>query len=171
MKAYLEPIERPGPKIRLMKRISVVGRLEGSDVRIDHASLSRRHAVLVIAEGLVVVRDLITTNGTKVNGKKVRWAALMPNDMIAFGTQKYRIVYGPDTKYEQDLRHVLAGPEIPDKLSVYSHLFDTSDPAIRPGDREASGKRGEIAQESLSDWEFDDSQNTELGGWRPGKGD
>ena len=90
LKAYLESIERPGPKIRLTKRISVVGRMDGTDVRIDHASLSRRHAVLVIAEGLVVVRDLITTNGTRVNGKKVRWAALMPNDTITRAIKTYR---------------------------------------------------------------------------------
>lgn len=172
MKAFLEPIERKGPKVRLQRRISVVGRLPESDVRIDHVSLSRRHAVLVMTEGLVVVRDLVTTNGTKVNGKKVRWAALMPNDTIAFGTQKFRIVYGPDTKYEADIRQPLAVPEIPDKLASYSHLFDTSDPALRPGFTDAPSKKHEIADESLSDWDLaEESQNTELGGWRPGKGE
>jgi len=172
LKAFLEPIERKGPKVRLQQRISVVGRLPGSDVHIDHVSLSRRHAVLVMTEGLVVVRDLVTTNGTKVNGKKVRWAALMPNDTIAFGTQKFRIIYGPDTKYKPDVRQPLAVPDIPDKLSGYSHLFDTSDPAIRPGFAEAPSRKHEIAEESQSDWDPDEeSQNTELGGWRPGKGE
>lgn len=153
-----------------MKRISVVGRMSGTDVRIDHVSLSRRHAVLVLAEGLVVVRDLVTTNGTRVNGKRIRWAALMPNDTITFGTQKFRIVYAPDTKYEPDVRPVAAEPEASGKISAYAHLFDASDPVIRPGFDTGSDKRSNIADESLSDWEFDDSQNTELGGWRPGKG-
>jgi len=171
LKAFLEPIDRKDEKIRLTKPVNVVGRLPVNDVRIDHVSLSRRHAVLVMTEGLVVVRDLATTNGTRVNGKKVRWAALMPNDTIAFGTQKFRVVYGPDTKYEPDLRQALAEPESMDKGSSISYLFATSDPAIRPG-RHVSAKKSDVADESLSDLElFDESQNTELGGWRPGKGE
>ena len=63
----------------------MVGRREYCDVQIDHPSLSKRHCVLVKTDGLLVIRDLATTNGTKVKGQKIRWAALLPDDRIAFG--------------------------------------------------------------------------------------
>src|SRR5215831_11883166 len=45
---------------------------------------------------LLVVRDLATTNGTKVKGQKVRWAALLPDDRISLGGYKLRVYLGPD---------------------------------------------------------------------------
>ncbi len=74
----------------------VVGRRGYCDVVIDHSSLSKRHCVLVKTDGLLVVRDLISTNGTKVKGQKVRWAALLPDDRITMGNYKLRVYLGPD---------------------------------------------------------------------------
>ena len=47
-------------------------------------------------DGLLVIRDLATTNGTKVKGQKVRWAALLPDDRVSLGGYKMRIYLGPD---------------------------------------------------------------------------
>jgi predicted component of type VI protein secretion system len=65
-------------------------------VVINHESLSKRHCVVVKTDGLLVIRDLLTTNGTKVKGQKIRWAALLPDDRIAFGAYKMRVYLGPD---------------------------------------------------------------------------
>jgi pSer/pThr/pTyr-binding forkhead associated (FHA) protein len=43
-----------------------------------------------------VIRDLATTNGTKVKGQKVRWAALLPDDKISLGGYKFRVYLGSD---------------------------------------------------------------------------
>ena len=37
-----------------------------------------------------------TTNGTKVKGQKIRWAALLPDDKISLGSVKFRVYLGPD---------------------------------------------------------------------------
>jgi predicted component of type VI protein secretion system len=95
MKAELVP-ENGDPPIPIVKDVSVVGRREFCDIRIDHHSLSKRHCVLVKTDGLLIVRDLATTNGTKVKGQRVRWAALLPDDRIAFGGYKLRVYLGPD---------------------------------------------------------------------------
>jgi hypothetical protein len=95
MKAELIPIDG-APPIPIDRDVTVLGRREYCDIRIDDPSLSKRHCVLVKTEGLLVVRDLATTNGTKVKGQKVRWAALLPNDRIAFGTVKFQVYLGPD---------------------------------------------------------------------------
>src|SRR6516225_3423494 len=95
MKAELVP-ENGDPPIPIVRDVTVVGRRAYCDVVIDHPSLSKRHCVLVKTDGLLVIRDLATTNGTKVKGQKVRWAALLPEDRISFGGYKLRIYLGPD---------------------------------------------------------------------------
>jgi hypothetical protein len=95
MKAELVPLDG-GPPIQIVRDVTVVGRREYCDVQIDHPSLSKRHAVLVKTDGLLILRDLASTNGTKVKGQRIRWAALLPDDRIAFGSQKFRVYLGPD---------------------------------------------------------------------------
>ncbi len=95
MKAELLP-EDGGPPIPITSDVSVVGRREYCDVRVDHPSLSKRHAVLVKTDGLLILRDLASTNGTKVKGQRIRWAALLPDDRISFGSIKFRVYLGPD---------------------------------------------------------------------------
>ena len=95
MKAELVP-ENGDPPIPITRDLVVVGRRDYCDIVIDHSSLSKRHCVLVKTDGLLVIRDLISTNGTKVKGQKIRWAALLPDDRISLGSYKLRIYYGPD---------------------------------------------------------------------------
>jgi pSer/pThr/pTyr-binding forkhead associated (FHA) protein len=47
---------------------------------------------------LLIVRDLISTNGTKVNGQRVMWAALLPNDKLTLGRAKFKVYLGPDNE-------------------------------------------------------------------------
>ena len=96
MKAELVPENGDRP-IPIVRDLTVVGRGEECDLTIDHVGLSQRHCVLVRTDGLIVVRDLISTNGTKVNGQRIRWAALLPNDLLSLGGYKARLYLGPDT--------------------------------------------------------------------------
>lgn len=95
MKAELVP-DNGDPPIPIVRDVTVVGRREYCDVVIPHHSLSKRHCVLVKTDGLLVIRDLATTNGTKVKGQKIRWAALLPDDRVTLGGYKMRIYLGPD---------------------------------------------------------------------------
>lgn len=95
MKAELVPENGDAP-IPIVRDVTIVGRRDYCDVVIPHHSLSKRHCVLVKTDGLLVIRDLATTNGTKVKGQKVRWAALLPDDRISLGGYKLRIYLGPD---------------------------------------------------------------------------
>jgi len=55
----------------------VIGRVEGADIRIDHRSVSRQHAALLLGPQLAV-QDLGSANGTKVRGRR-----LVPNQIAA----------------------------------------------------------------------------------------
>ena len=95
MKAELVP-ENGDPPIPIVRDLTLLGRHEDCDVVIGHPSLSKRHCLLVKTDGLLVIRDLATTNGTKVKGQRVRWAALLPEDRVSFGAYKMRIYLGSD---------------------------------------------------------------------------
>lgn len=95
MRAQLQPTDG-GPAIDLTKDILVVGRNAGCDVRLDHKSVSKQHCVLVKTDGLVLLRDLGSTNGTRVNGQRVRRAALLPNDQLNIASFAFRVFFGPD---------------------------------------------------------------------------
>ena len=97
MKSELIPLDG-GPPIRIDRDLTLVGRREHGEVTIDDPSLSKRHCVLVRTDGLLIVRDLISTNGTKVNGQRISWAALMPNDRLTIGRRKFKVYLGPDDR-------------------------------------------------------------------------
>src|SRR5438105_112429 len=94
MRAQLIPADG-GPPVELVKDLSVVGRKEDCDVRVDHKSVSKQHCVIVKTDGLLLVRDLGSTNGTRVNGQRVRRAALLPNDQVSFASLRFKVHLGP----------------------------------------------------------------------------
>ena len=94
VRAALVPLDG-GTPIDIAKDMTLVGRKEDCDVRLDHKSVSKVHCVLVKTDGLLLLRDLGSTNGTRVNGTRVRRAALLPNDKISFANFHFRIHLGP----------------------------------------------------------------------------
>jgi len=66
--------------------IRTLGRATGADFGVDGALVSRVHCRLtVLPEGGLEVRDLDSTNGTFVNGKRVQTAQLASGDRIQIG--------------------------------------------------------------------------------------
>ena len=95
MRAQLVPADGGDP-INILKDLTLVGRKEECDLRLDHKSVSKIHCIIVKTDGLLVLRDLGSTNGTRVNGQRVRRAALLPNDTLTIANYKFRIYLGPD---------------------------------------------------------------------------
>jgi pSer/pThr/pTyr-binding forkhead associated (FHA) protein len=94
MRAQLIPVEG-GEPIEIVKDMVLVGRREECDLNLDHKSVSKLHCVIVKTDGLLLVRDLGSTNGTRVNGQRVRRAALLPNDQLHIASVKFRVYLGP----------------------------------------------------------------------------
>lgn len=80
-----------GQRIELHEGHYVLGRHLESDIVLNDSNVSRKHAEFVCAADEVIVRDLGSTNGTKVNGVGVTGDQLLQHgDVINFGTAQVR---------------------------------------------------------------------------------
>lgn len=93
MRALLVPLDG-GEPIELTKDLTLVGRKEDCDLRLDHKSVSKQHCVLVKTDGMLFLRDLGSTNSTRVNGQRVRRSALLPNDQLTIANYKFKVQFG-----------------------------------------------------------------------------
>ena len=95
MQAQLIP-EDGGNPIEIMRDLTLVGRKpELCDLVLDRGSISKLHCLIVKTDGLLFIRDLASTNGTKVNGQKVTRGALLPGDELSFASVKFHVHLGP----------------------------------------------------------------------------
>jgi predicted component of type VI protein secretion system len=93
MRAQIVPLEG-GMPLELIKEMTLVGRGEECDLRLDHKSISKIHCVLVKTDGVLLIRDLGSTNGTRVNGTRIRRAVLLPNDKLSIANRHFRALFG-----------------------------------------------------------------------------
>ncbi len=71
---------------------SIIGRDPGASVHLDHSSVSRRHARIVISAGGATLEDLGSKNGTFLGEKKIELPApLSDEDEIRIGSVMLRI--------------------------------------------------------------------------------
>ena len=96
-----EPLREPDPR-RAAARLRIEGRSEllgsagatlgrsrDADIVLDDANVSRKHAEVRPSGGSWIVRDLGSTNGVKVNGRRIQGAqSLKRGDVIELGTSR-----------------------------------------------------------------------------------
>jgi hypothetical protein len=82
--------ERRGETVPVRGPTFTVGRKSGSDLQIAEASVSGRHAELVVDDEGVTLRDLGSTNGTRVAGERVLEVRLANGAAVTFGHVEMR---------------------------------------------------------------------------------
>ena len=85
-----ESKEIPQITIDLVGPRMAVGRIDGNEVQVVLGSISSRHAELVLEGVEYRVRDLESTNGTRVNDEKITEALLQDRDRLQFGQITFR---------------------------------------------------------------------------------
>jgi len=80
-----------GPDISLDREMLVVGRHPQCDARLDSIRVSRRHCCMTPDNGDVVVKDLGSTNGIRINGQRVEKGRLRPGDELSIAHIRYRL--------------------------------------------------------------------------------
>ena len=62
-----------------------IGRNPHCDIFLSHVTVSRKHAIIQIEDGVMTVKDNGSTNGTWVNGSIVPEAVLNEGDVLQIG--------------------------------------------------------------------------------------
>jgi hypothetical protein len=73
---------------------TTIGRQEGCEIRLRHATVSRKHARVVLEGGAHWVEDLGSSNGVRVNGAEIQRHRLATNDRVKIG--KFELIYVRD---------------------------------------------------------------------------
>ena len=83
--AWRGVIEVEGRRHPLVKSRTVIGRGSDADITIMDAGTSRRHVEILWDGQRAMVRDMNSTNGTKLNGAKITEAGLTPDSVVTIG--------------------------------------------------------------------------------------
>ncbi len=80
-----------GSDIALDREMLVVGRHPQCDARLDSIRVSRRHCCIMTPDkGEIIVKDLGSTNGIRINGQRVEKGRLRPGDELSIAHIRYR---------------------------------------------------------------------------------
>ncbi|HQG13900.1 MAG TPA: FHA domain-containing protein, partial [bacterium] len=102
-KCQLVVVDGPnrGKKLTLNKNITKVGKRESNDLILADKTVSRNHVEIEYASDSFLLRDLGSTNGTFLNGSKVKEVYLTPGDLIKIGNTTIEfIAYDEKVKIE-----------------------------------------------------------------------
>jgi len=79
-------------RIPLMEEVTTLGRQDGCELTVRSSQVSRRHCQLFEKKGLLLVKDLGSSNGTFVNEEKVEdQRVLEPGDILSLGPIQFRV--------------------------------------------------------------------------------
>jgi pSer/pThr/pTyr-binding forkhead associated (FHA) protein len=83
-----------GMEYRLTQEETIIGRNPTTDITLLDENISREHTIVLFDPELAAysIEDLQSTNGTKVNGKRVRSATLEHDDRIEIGQTQFKFL-------------------------------------------------------------------------------
>lgn len=105
-----------GKEIGIASEKFLIGRGDSCQLRPKSDSVSRRHCVLVVRDGRVLVQDLKSRNGTFVNEKRLppdRAKVLKAGDILRVGKLEFEVVVkvpigGPKKPHVRDVKDAAA---------------------------------------------------------------
>lgn len=120
-----------GPSILVDKAILLVGRHPECDIQIDSRKISRRHCCIAHVHDYLVVRDLDSTNGIRINGVRVLEGKLKPGDELTIGTHRYQLTW-QDASPRGGLPRVAPAKAVPHAVEEDDMLEACDEPVALP---------------------------------------
>jgi len=81
----IQPGHGPARIHQITSEETLIGRSMHSDIKLTDTGISREHAAIMWDGENYVLEDLQSTNGTKVNDKRIRSVELQADDEIQIG--------------------------------------------------------------------------------------
>ena len=132
MPAQLQAING-GSSILLDKPILLVGRHQECDIQIPSRKISRRHCCVAQVNDYLVVRDLGSTNGIRINGVRVIEGRLMPGDELTVGNHRYRVNWdsvAPEEPPPRRVKETLRAPHPQAPVDVDDEALEEYDEPV-----------------------------------------
>lgn len=90
MPARLEALDHD--QVILVDRpIMLIGRHAECDLQLESSKISRKHCLIAVVDSYLVVRDLESTNGVRVNGQRVTEGKLQHGDELVIGNLRFKV--------------------------------------------------------------------------------
>ncbi len=123
-----------GPDIPLDRTMVVVGRHPQCDARLDSLRVSRHHCCMTKDKDELVVRDLGSTNGIRINGQRVEMGRLRPGDELSIAHIRFRLDNGQvdERTLADPLNERHAPPHMPMPMPITPPPFGESPPKDNP---------------------------------------
>lgn len=119
-----------GPDITLDRAMLIVGRHPQCDARLDSIRVSRRHCCMTQDKdnGDVIVRDLGSTNGIRINGQRVEIGKLRPGDELSIAHIRFRMEGG----HAEEMTLAETMPADPGSLAARGAILAGRSPLVVP---------------------------------------
>src|SRR5437868_11531557 len=82
----------------------VVGRSSDLDMVLVEDMVSRKHARIAMQQDQIWIEDLGSTNGTFVNGEKIKRARLKEGDRVPIGTSILKVIAGDGAREGAEMK-------------------------------------------------------------------
>jgi pSer/pThr/pTyr-binding forkhead associated (FHA) protein len=135
-----------GPSILLDKPILLLGRHPECDIQLNSRKVSRRHCCVAQLNDFLVVRDLGSTNGIRINGERVLEGRLKGGDELTIGNFKYQVCW--DMPGEPLSAPPEKKGEIPFSRSIDELLESTEEPLAIDGESASQAIKARRARQT-----------------------
>src|SRR5262245_20442866 len=143
-----------GDPVPLLKKRLLVGRRDSCDIALRFPNVSSRHCELEFLDGYWLVRDLGSSNGTKVNGVRMRSKWVLPGDELTVAHHRFKVDYNvapdapppPPLNDEEDLETSLL-----EKARLVRHR-NPQPPAGARHKRNGTSERAATEEERVIEW-------------------
>jgi len=129
-----------GPSILLDKPILLLGRHGECDIQLNSRKVSRRHCCIAQVSDYIVVRDLGSTNGVRINGHRVLEGKLNAGDELTVGNFRYQVYLESVSSNEDGSSRET--PSKPKKQRAEESLLENADEPVPLDD--ATARAGKI---------------------------
>ncbi|HPW45236.1 MAG TPA: GGDEF domain-containing protein [bacterium] len=126
-KAYILFISGPliGKMYLLEDEVTIIGRAPDIDISISDSRISRRHLEISLREGRAVIKDLDSTNGTFVNGKRVATKVLENGDKIHISSDtffKFALGDAAERMFQEEMHQMANYDAVTNVLNKHAFL-------------------------------------------------
>lgn len=128
---------------------ATIGRDESCKVRVPVANVSRKHCELYESDDELLVRDMNSSNGTYVNGSKIKQTELAPGDILTVGPMVF-VVKIDGFPREVDAAEAFAVGAVAGAANTPAGSSPETRPIIAPATPSGSGKKSAAKAEDDS---------------------